>query len=87
MLGLQGVVEKHILGLREEELNKGKRVRWIMSMHNASANALGMFAPVITIILFAIITMANGTTLDTKTAFPTIAVLALVTHSANMVMT
>ncbi|KAK3951770.1 P-loop containing nucleoside triphosphate hydrolase protein [Pseudoneurospora amorphoporcata] len=87
MLGLQGVVEKHILGLREEELNKEKRVRWIMSMHNASANALGMFAPVITIILFAIITMANDTTLDTKTAFPTIAVLALVTHPANMVMT
>lgn len=46
-----------------------------------------MFAPVITIVLFAIIAMANGTTLDTKTAFPTIAVLALVTHSANMVMT
>lgn len=46
-----------------------------------------MFAPVITIVLFTIIAMANGTTLDIKTAFPTIAVLALVTHSANMVMT
>lgn len=85
--GLQDVVEKYILGLREEELNKAKRVRWIMAVYNASANALGMFAPVITIVLFAIISMANGTTLDTKTAFPTIAVLALVTHSANMVMT
>ncbi|CCC09186.1 hypothetical protein SMACR_04945 [Sordaria macrospora] len=50
-------------------------------------NALSMFAPVITIVLFTIIAMANGTALDIKTAFPTIAVLALVTHSANMVMT
>ncbi|KAK3354626.1 hypothetical protein B0H65DRAFT_437958 [Neurospora tetraspora] len=55
--------------------------------NNSSANALGMFAPVVTIVLFAIIATANGTTLDTKTACPTIAVLALVTHSANMVMT
>ncbi|EAA35437.2 hypothetical protein NCU02051 [Neurospora crassa OR74A] len=87
MLGLQSIVEKHILGLRQEELDKAKRVRWIMAIYNASANALGMFAPVITIVLFAIIAMVNGTTLDTKTAFPTIAILALVTHSANMVMT
>ncbi|KAK3500859.1 hypothetical protein B0T13DRAFT_527250 [Neurospora crassa] len=87
MLGLQSIVEKHILGLRQEELDKAKRVRWIMAIYNASANALGMFAPVITIVLFAIVAMVNGTTLDTKTAFPTIAILALVTHSANMVMT
>ncbi|KAK3388850.1 ABC transporter type 1, transmembrane domain-containing protein [Sordaria brevicollis] len=87
MTGLQGVVEKYILGLREEELDKANRVRWITAVYNASANTLGMFTPVITIVLFAIIAMASGTTLDTKTAFPTIAVLALVTHSANMVMT
>lgn len=36
MLGLQGVVEKYILGLREKELNKAKHVRWIMSIYNAS---------------------------------------------------
>lgn len=39
MQGLQGIVEKYILGLREEELDKAKRVRLIMAVYNAS----GMF--------------------------------------------
>ncbi|KAK3336055.1 ABC transporter type 1, transmembrane domain-containing protein [Cercophora scortea] len=87
MLGMQNAVQEHILELRQGELDKARNVRWVMFIYNASANALGMFAPVITIVLFAIIAMVNGKTLDTETAFPTIAVLALVTHSANMVMT
>ena len=37
--------------------------------------------------LFAILAAARGESLDTKTAFTTIAVLALVTHPANMIMT
>lgn len=36
MLGLQRIVEKYILGLRQEELDKAKRVRWIMAIYNAS---------------------------------------------------
>lgn len=51
------------------------------------ANALGMFAPVITIVVFAILAAFRGQSLNPETAFPTIAILALVTHSANMIMT
>ncbi|KAK3941519.1 P-loop containing nucleoside triphosphate hydrolase protein [Diplogelasinospora grovesii] len=87
MLGLQEKVAQHVHDLRQEEMKKARSVRWVMVIYNASANALGMFAPVITIVLFAAIAMHDGSVLDTKTAFPTIATLALVTHSANMVMT
>lgn len=46
-----------------------------------------MFAPVITIVVFAILAAFRGQSLNPETAFPTIAILALVTHSANMIMT
>lgn len=39
MLGLQSIVEKHILGLRQEELDKAQRVRWIMVIYNASGTS------------------------------------------------
>lgn len=51
------------------------------------ANALGMFAPVLTIVLFVILAGMRGQTLDVETAFTTIAILAMITHPANMVMT
>ena len=44
------------------------------------ANAVGIFTPVITIILFALIAATHHTQLDAKTAFTTLAILALVTH-------
>ncbi len=37
--------------------------------------------------LYAALAAAGGTSLDTRTAFTTVAVVALVTHPANMVMT
>lgn len=60
---------------------------WILTKRYIVANALGMFAPVVTIVAFAIIASLKGEALNPETAFPTIAILALVTHSANMVMT
>ena len=51
------------------------------------ANALGMFSPAITIVVFAVISRARGRSLDTETAFTTIAILGMITHPANMVMT
>ncbi|KAK4216035.1 P-loop containing nucleoside triphosphate hydrolase protein [Rhypophila decipiens] len=87
MLGMQDAVEQQILELRHDELDKAARVRWIRVVYNASANALGMFAPVITIVVFAVVASFKGEPLNPETAFPTIAILALVTHSANMVMT
>ncbi|KAM7206614.1 P-loop containing nucleoside triphosphate hydrolase protein [Rhypophila sp. PSN 637] len=87
MLGMQDAVQQQILELRQDELDKAARVRWIRVVYNASANALGMFAPVITIVVFAIVASFKGEPLNPETAFPTIAILALVTHSANMVMT
>src|SRR3569833_3156161 len=46
-----------------------------------------MFAPVITLVVYAILEAVRGETLDARTAFTTVAVLSIVTHSANMIMT
>lgn len=51
------------------------------------ANALGIFTPAITLIIYAVVATAHGQALDTETAFTTMAILGLVTHPANMVMT
>jgi ATP-binding cassette, subfamily C (CFTR/MRP), member 1 len=51
------------------------------------ANALGIFSPAITLVLYAIIAAATGRDFDTETAFTTVAILGMVTHPANMVMT
>lgn len=48
------------------------------------ANALGMFTPALTLTLFAL--LGNGS-LDPETAFTAMAVLSMVTHPANMVLT
>ncbi|KAI1805949.1 P-loop containing nucleoside triphosphate hydrolase protein [Daldinia bambusicola] len=87
MLGLQSVIAERIERLREAELHMASRVRWMMVAYNASANANGMFTPVITLVLYAILAMLSGSKLDTETAFTTIAILSMVTHPANMVMT
>ncbi|KAI0147916.1 ABC transporter [Hypoxylon sp. NC0597] len=87
MLGLQRAISARIQELRENELRKASKVRWMMVAYNASANANGMFAPVITLVLYAILARFRGSRLDTETAFTTIAILNMVTHPANMVMT
>lgn len=48
------------------------------------ANALGMFTPALTLTLFAL--LGKGS-LDAETAFTAMAVLSMVTHPANMVLT
>ncbi|KAI0135168.1 P-loop containing nucleoside triphosphate hydrolase protein [Daldinia grandis] len=87
MLGLQGVISERIQGLRQTELHMAGRVRWMTVAYNASANANGMFAPVITLVLYAILAKLRGNQLDSETAFTTVAILSMVTHPANMVMT
>lgn len=53
-----------------------------------AANANGIFSPVITLTLFAIISKYRGDgKFDADTAFTAIALLAMVTHPANMIMT
>ncbi|KAI1414778.1 ABC transporter [Hypoxylon sp. FL1857] len=87
MLGLQGAISARIQRLRENELYMASKVRWMMVAYNASANANGMFTPVITLVLYAILARVSGSGLDTETAFTTVAILSMVTHPANMVMT
>lgn len=58
-----------------------------MVYYNASANALGIFTPAITLVIFAIMSYFRGETLDAEAAFTTVAILTMVTHPANMVMT
>ncbi|PYI35295.1 putative ABC transporter [Aspergillus indologenus CBS 114.80] len=87
MLGIQHNLTHRIHWLREKELLAALKLRWVMVYYNASANALGIFSPAITVVIYALIAVARGGTLDTETAFTTMAILSMVTHPANMVMT
>ncbi|KAH0342407.1 P-loop containing nucleoside triphosphate hydrolase protein, partial [Aureobasidium melanogenum] len=84
MLGLGNVVRDQISCLRQTEIDASKDMRWVAVLANASANALGLFTPAITIILFAAMSRSK---LDAETAYTTLAILLLVTHPANMIMT
>ncbi|KUJ08206.1 putative ABC transporter [Mollisia scopiformis] len=87
MLGFKESLTNRIMQLRNEELVAASKLRWMMVYYNASANALGIFSPAITLAIFAVIAAFHGQNLDAETAFPTIAILSMVTHPANMVMT
>ncbi|KAK1755647.1 ABC transporter FUM19 [Echria macrotheca] len=87
MLGFQHHLARRAQVLREEELQAASRVRWMNVYYNASANAVGIFSPALTIILFAVVAATRGQKLDTETAFTTTALLSMVTHPANMIMT
>ncbi|EMR80672.1 putative abc transporter protein [Botrytis cinerea BcDW1] len=87
MIGLQHNLTRRVQQLRKEELWVASKLRWVMVYYNASANALGIFSPAITLALFAVISQANGFKLNPTTAFPTMAILSMITHPANMVMT
>lgn len=52
-----------------------------------TANALGLFAPVVTLVLYALLGDSLHSKLNAETAFTTVAILAMVTHPANMLMT
>ncbi|KAI0176465.1 ABC transporter [Hypoxylon sp. FL1284] len=87
MLGLQNIISVSIERQRQHEIGMANKVRWMNLAYAASANALGMSAPVLTLVLYAILANMRGVKLDTETAFTTIAILIMVTHPANMVMT
>ncbi|RAH71174.1 putative ABC transporter [Aspergillus aculeatinus CBS 121060] len=87
MLGIQQNLTDRIQDLREEELLAASKLRWVMEANGPTANALGIFSPAITVVIYALIAVARGSTLDTETAFTTMAILSMVTHPANMVMT
>ena len=56
--------------------------RWLTLV----ANALGIFSPIVTFVLFVVLAHWEGVKLNTETAFTTTALLGLVTHPANMIM-
>ncbi|KAI1756695.1 putative ABC transporter [Xylaria castorea] len=87
MLGFQHDLTRRIQRLRNAELWKASKLRLIMLYYAITANALGIFSPAITLVIFAVISAAHGRTLDTETAFTTMAILSMITHPANMVMT
>ncbi|GIJ90521.1 hypothetical protein Asppvi_009478 [Aspergillus pseudoviridinutans] len=87
MLGLQQNFARRIQELRGAELRTASKLGWIMVYYNASANALGIFSPAITLAIYAVISVARGVHLETETAFTTMAILSMITHPANMVMT
>lgn len=86
-LGITETLVSHIAGLRKDELAKAGEKRFMDCQYNASANALGIFAPALTVVLFAIVSHIRAVPLDTAAIFTTVAALAIVTHPANMMMT
>ncbi|KAF5686922.1 beta-glucan-transporting ATPase [Fusarium circinatum] len=57
------------------------------SVMRFATNALGIFSPILTFVIFVMYADIHGSTLDAETAFTTTALLGLVTHPANMIMT
>ncbi|TQN66876.1 ABC transporter atnG, partial [Colletotrichum shisoi] len=49
-------------------------------------NALGIFTPIVTFVLFVLVASLKDSALDTETAFTTTALLGLVTDPVNMIM-
>ncbi|KAJ5753779.1 uncharacterized protein N7511_007932 [Penicillium nucicola] len=85
MMGMEDAIQSQVLHLRNNEVQMSKRLRWILVAYNASANALGILAPVLTLILFLLFSQSNKMHADQT--FTALALLAMVTHPANMVMT
>ncbi|GLA07296.1 hypothetical protein AnigIFM60653_008527 [Aspergillus niger] len=85
MMGMEDAGQSRISQLREKELRLSERLRWILVVYNASANSLGIFAPVLTLVFYALSPGTDG--LHANEVFTSIALLSLVTHPANMVMT
>ncbi|PYH32191.1 ATP-binding cassette transporter [Aspergillus neoniger CBS 115656] len=85
MMGMVDATQCRISQLREKELRLSERLRWILVAYNASANSLGIFAPVLTLVFYV---LSSGTgELHANDVFTSIALLSMVTHPANMVMT
>ncbi|PSR92117.1 P-loop containing nucleoside triphosphate hydrolase protein [Coniella lustricola] len=88
ILGVSNSVAGLVQKARVFEIERAKSVRWMMALYNASANALGIFTPAVTMILYVVLANVHSSrALDVETAFTTIAILSMVTHPANMVMT
>lgn len=87
IMGLQRGMIAYIEDLRQAEMKSAGSVRWMNLAYVASANALGIFTPAITLFMYAVIAQLQGVGLDIETAFTTTAILGMVTHPANMVMT
>ncbi|KAJ5177772.1 uncharacterized protein N7500_000471 [Penicillium coprophilum] len=85
MMGMEDAIQSQVLYLRNNEIQASKRLRWILVAYNASANALGILAPVLTLVLFLLSSRGDG--ISTDQTFTALALLAMVTHPANMVMT
>lgn len=87
MLGIQEAVMEQIQKLRRNEIDAARGARLLTVQYGASANALGLFAPVFTIVLYAALAALRGDGMDAETTFTTVALLLMITHPANMIMT
>lgn len=71
---------------RYESPSASRNVFLSLTRSSCPANALGIFSPAITLVLYALLALWKGSALDTETAFTTTALLGLITHPANMIM-
>lgn len=62
-------------------------VRSTLSADTIAANALGIFSPAITLIIYAMVTKMRGDHLNMAAASSTTAILSMITHPVNMIMT
>ncbi|KAJ3496303.1 hypothetical protein NLG97_g2757 [Lecanicillium saksenae] len=86
-LGIKEALLSYVADLRRDELLRAGEKRLMDCQYNASANALGVFAPALTVALFATVSHVRDIPLDSAVLFTMVAALSIVTHPANMIMT
>ncbi|KKY17726.1 putative abc transporter [Phaeomoniella chlamydospora] len=87
MMGLGSQMERKVRSVRKHEIEMGDAFRWLIVAFNLTANVLAIFAPVITLVIYAIQAKLRGSqSLDTNTAFTSIAIISMVTGPANMIL-
>ncbi|KAH8194638.1 hypothetical protein TruAng_011196 [Truncatella angustata] len=87
MMGMTDTITTRIEESRKFDIAKGMNVRWIIVYFNLAGNSIGIFAPAVTLIGYALDIYIHGKeSLDPTTAFTTIAIISLVSVPANMLL-
>ncbi|RDW87858.1 hypothetical protein BP5796_03552 [Coleophoma crateriformis] len=87
MMGMTGTVMERVQDSRMVDIGKGVDFRWIVVYFNLTANAIGIIAPVVTLICYAVDAHLRGQdSLDPTKVFTSIAIITLVTTPANTLL-
>ncbi|MGI4815732.1 MAG: ABC transporter transmembrane domain-containing protein, partial [Janthinobacterium lividum] len=87
MMGLSKIIEDKVQGIRVWELDIARDFRWLIVGFNTAGNSIGIFAPALTFIAFAVRAKLQGSdSLSTNLAFTSLSLVSLVTTPCLMLM-